>query len=179
MPPSTLMRRRAALPRPAERSTLAAGGLNYQVRNGCWVFPRRYDRRKGCFPLKSEGLKTGKRTRNKSFVKKTFRPLVQVSSNPYGSSTSCLSNTYSRCGLTALKARNPNLGDGFPLRCFQRLSDPQAANQQCFWQNNWRTVAASTPVLSYWGQASSRFPRAQRIETKLSHDVLNPARVPL
>ena len=35
------------------------------------------------------------------------------------------------------------------------------------------------PVLSYYGQASSGFQRAQRIETKLSHDVLNPARVPL
>ena len=34
-------------------------------------------------------------------------------------------------------------------------------------------------ALSYYGQASSTFRRAQRIETKLSHDVLNPARVPL
>ena len=48
------MRQRAALPRPADRSTLAAGGLNFQVRNGCWVFPRRYDCRKGCFPKEWE-----------------------------------------------------------------------------------------------------------------------------
>ena len=41
------------------------------------------------------------------------------------------------------------------------------------------TRGSSTQVLSYYGQASSGFQRAQRIETKLSHDVLNPARVPL
>ena len=144
---------------------------------GC--FPAAMTAAKAASPEKWEVEDRKKDAKQKFKVKKTFRPLVQVSSNPCGPSTSCLSNTYSRCGLTALKARNPNLGDGFPLRCFQRLSDPQAANQQRFWRNDWRTVAASTPVLSYWGQASSRFPRAQRIETKLSHDVLNPARVPL
>ena len=128
------MRQRAALPRPADRSTLAAGGLNFRVRNGCRVFPRRYDCRKGCFPFwKVRGLKPERGRETKVCEKKTFRPLVQVSSSPCGPSTSCLSNTYSRCGLTALKARNPNLGDGFPLRCFQRLSDPNVANRRCCW----------------------------------------------
>ena len=75
--------------------------------------------------------------------------------------------------------RNPYLGAGFPLRCFQRLSLPNVANQPCRWRDNWHTRGSSTQVLSYYGQASSGFQRAQRIETKLSHDVLNPARVPL
>ncbi len=75
--------------------------------------------------------------------------------------------------------RNPYLGAGFPLRCFQRLSLPNVANQPCPWRDNWHTRGSSTQVLSYYGQASSGFQRAQRIETKLSHDVLNPARVPL
>ena len=74
---------------------------------------------------------------------------------------------------------NPYLGEGFPLRCFQRLSYPNVANQQCHGRDNWHTRGSSTQVLSYYGQGSSRFQRAQRIETKLSHDVLNPARVPL
>ena len=70
--------------------------------------------------------------------------------------------------------RNPNLGAGFPLR-----SLPNVANRPCRWRDNRHTRGSSTQVLSYYGQASSGFQRAQRIETKLSHDVLNPARVPL
>ena len=108
------------------------------------------------------------------------RPLVPVGSTPHGASTSGLSNTCSTCGLQRFKTvRNPNLGAGFPLRCFQRLSLPNVANRPCRWRDNRHTRGSSTQVLSYYGQASSGFQRAQRIETKLSHDVLNPARVPL
>ena len=109
------------------------------------------------------------------------RPLVPVGSIPRGTSTSGLSNTCSTCGLRTLRkaSRNPNLGAGFPLRCFQRLSLPNVANRPCRWRDNRHTRGPSTQVLSYYGQASSGFQRAQRIETKLSHDVLNPARVPL
>ena len=108
------------------------------------------------------------------------RPLVPVGSTPRGASTSGLSNTCSTCGLQRFKTvRNPNLGAGFPLRCFQRLSLPNVANRPCRWRDNRHTRGSSTQVLSYYGQASPGFQRAQRIETKLSHDVLNPARVPL
>ena len=109
------------------------------------------------------------------------RPLVPVGSTPHRASTSGLSNTCSTCGLQTLRkaSRNPNLGAGFPLRCFQRLSLPNVANRPCRWRDNRHTRGPSTQVLSYYGQASSTFRRAQRIETKLSHDVLNPARVPL
>ena len=109
------------------------------------------------------------------------RPLVPVGSIPRGTSTPGLSNTCSTCGLQTLRgaSRNPNLGAGFPLRCFQRLSLPNVANRPCRWRDNRHTRGPSTQVLSYYGQASSGFQRAQRIETKLSHDVLNPARVPL
>ncbi len=54
--------------------------------------------------------------------------------------------------------RNPYLGAGFPLRCFQRLSLPNVANQPCRWRDNWHTRGSSTQVLSYYGQASSRIP---------------------
>ena len=58
------------------------------------------------------------------------RPLVPVGSTPHGASTSGLSNTCSTCGLQRFKTvRNPNLGAGFPLRCFQRLSLPNVANR--------------------------------------------------
>jgi len=32
-----------------------------------------------------------------------------------------------------------NLGVGFVLRCFQRLSMPNLATQQCRWRDNWYT----------------------------------------
>ena len=80
---------------------------------------------------------------------------------------------------TPKSARKSHLETGFPLRCFQRLSLPNVANRPCRWRDNRHTRGSSTQVLSYYGQASSGFQRAQRIETKLSHDVLNPARVPL
>ena len=114
-------------------------------------------------------------------VSVAFRPLVPVGSTPRGASTSGLSTTCSAWGLQRARrlARNPYLGAGFPLRCFQRLSLPNVANRPCHWRDNRHTRGSSTQVLSYYGQASSGFQRAQRIETKLSHDVLNPARVPL
>ena len=71
------------------------------------------------------------------------------------------------------------LGGGLALRCIQRLSFPHIATQRCRWRDNWNTRGASFPVLSYWGMFSSNLLRPQRIWTELSHDVLNPARVPL
>ena len=44
---------------------------------------------------------------------------------------------------------SPHLEAGFPLRCFQRLSFPNVANQPCPWQDNWHTRGSSIPVLSY------------------------------
>lgn len=41
-----------------------------------------------------------------------------------------------------------NLGIGFPLRCFQRLSMPDIAAQQCHWRDSWQTRGQFTPVLS-------------------------------
>lgn len=42
-----------------------------------------------------------------------------------------------------------HLEAGFPLRCFQRLSFPNVANQPCTWRYNWHTRGSSVPVLSY------------------------------
>ena len=77
------------------------------------------------------------------------RPLVPVGSIPHGTSTPGLSNTCSTCGLQQFKTvRNPNLGAGFPLRCFQRLSLPNVANRPCHWRDNRHTRGSSTQVLS-------------------------------
>ena len=45
--------------------------------------------------------------------------------------------------------RRPHLGAGFALRCFQRLSTPDAATRRCGWRRNRCTVGPSDPVLSY------------------------------
>ena len=52
----------------------------------------------------------------------------------------------SPCGFSEGR---PNLEWSFPLRCFQRLSLPNIATQQCSWRNNWYTRGSSIPVLSY------------------------------
>ena len=49
----------------------------------------------------------------------------------------------------------------------------------CSWRNNRFTSGPSIPVLSYYGQIRSNTLRPQWIGTELSHDVLNPAHVPL
>ena len=49
----------------------------------------------------------------------------------------------------------------------------------CRWRDNRYTRGPSTSVLSYWRQSPSGVLRLWQIETELSHDVLNPARVPL
>ena len=67
----------------------------------------------------------------------------------------------------------------FALRCFQRLSHPDIATLQCSWRHNRYTRGLSNTVLSYWYQVLSNLIRPQQIGTELSHDVLNPARVPL
>src|SRR6185295_7745892 len=105
--------------------------------------------------------------------------LVPVSCMRYRTSTSGLSTRWSSRGPYSIKDGRSHLEASFPLRCFQRLSLPNVANQQCSWRNNWHTRGSSVPVLSYYGQPFSNLLRARRIGTELSHDVLNPARVPL
>ena len=43
----------------------------------------------------------------------------------------------------------PNLGVGFPLRCFQRLSDPDIATGRCRWYDSPQTRGRFISVLSY------------------------------
>ena len=54
-----------------------------------------------------------------------------------------------RGALSHLMGEKPGLGEGFPLRCFQRLSCPNVAIQRCPWWDNWWTRGSSVPVLSY------------------------------
>ncbi len=105
--------------------------------------------------------------------------LVSVSSVHYCTSTPDLSTSSSPRGLPGLFHGISHLEGGFTLRCLQRLSRPGLATRLCTWRYNRYTSGRSTPVLSYWGQLLSNILRPRRIGTELSHDVLNPARVPL
>ena len=81
--------------------------------------------------------------------------------------------------LGGLRLGIPDLEVSFPLRCFQRLSVPDIATRRCHWHDNRITSGPSTRVLSYYGQGLARILRLRQIGTELSHDVLNPAHVPL
>ena len=86
------------------------------------------------------------------------------------------------CGLQGvfpLSSGTCHLEVGFALRCFQRFSRPDVATQRCTRRHNWNTSGRFIPVLSYWGRPLSHLLRPRQIGTELSHDVLNPARVPL
>ena len=63
--------------------------------------------------------------------------------------------------------RIPRLKEGFPLRCFQRLSRPCIATRRCGWRHNRHTRGMSIPVLSYWEQtlSSIQTPTADRDQT--------------
>ena len=52
-------------------------------------------------------------------------------------------------GVLPRKSGDARLGEGFPLRCFQRFARPHVATQRCRSRDNWHTSGASTPVLSY------------------------------
>src|SRR5699024_12622847 len=71
-----------------------------------------------------------------------------------------------------------HLEGGFILRCFQYLSRPYLATQQCRWHDNWYTSGMSIPVLSYYGLRLANFLRSRRIGTELSLDVIYPTCVP-
>jgi hypothetical protein len=108
-------------------------------------------------------------------VQAPIERLVPVSCAGCPASTSGLSTWWSS---TALQAR-PGFEEGFPLRCVQRLSRPHLATRRCGWRHNRYTRGASLPVLSYWGERLASLEHPRQIGTELSHDVLNPAHVPL
>jgi hypothetical protein len=73
-----------------------------------------------------------------------FRPLVPHTSTHCWAYSCGLSTGSSFRGLM----RKPNLGVGFALRCFQRLSFGSIATRLCSWRNNRHTRGCPSPVLS-------------------------------
>ena len=94
-------------------------------------------------------LLPGKRGVQEMGESKPLDQLVPVSSTRYRAYTPGLSTSSSSTGLQGLAPGIPVLEVGFPLRCFQRLSNRHMATQRCLWRDNWYTSGASNPVLSY------------------------------
>lgn len=67
----------------------------------------------------------------------------------YPPSTCRLFTRSSSWGLTRISDGDTRLGEGFPLRCFQRFARPDVATQRCRLPDNWHTSGPSSPVLSY------------------------------
>src|SRR5450756_374337 len=157
------VRRRPTLPHRHQCSTIGAEGLSFRVRNGTGRFPfamtavtlGRYFpwvTTNACwrvvsitvlccvclFPTVSRELHSGRVAMLlKAIVYQVVGLLVPVSSTPCGASTSGLSTQWSSWEpLTPKGAWKPHLEACFPLRCFQRLSLPNVANQRCPWQDN-------------------------------------------
>ena len=146
------VRRRPTLPRSHPRSTIGASGLSFRVRNGTGRFPcaMAAETLLRCEPFPTASREPHSERETASLVcSQVLGLLVPVSSTCYHVSTSGLSTQSSTGGLTRLPCGRPHLEAGFPLRCFQRLSFPNVANQPCSWRNNWHTRGSSVPVLSY------------------------------
>ena len=144
------------------------------------MFPSRYDHRKS-LKYRFHRIRRATEQPKGFFANKAHGLLVSLDSShcwPY------ICDLSTRLSTGSLKPRPKaggisNLGVGLALRCLQRLSLPNIATQQCHWHDNWCTRGSSTRVLSYYGQLPSIILRPRQIRTELSHDVLNPAHVPL
>ncbi len=134
-----VVRRRPSLPHGPPCSTIGAEGLSFRVRNGSGRFPFAVaavtlwrSQTCGC-----SRLCLGSWTVDASHAcGQVVGLLVPVSSTHCCASTSGLSTQSYAGSLSPSRAWKPHLETCFPLRCFQRLSLPNVANQRCPWQDN-------------------------------------------
>ena len=162
---ATRCRRRPTLPRSRERSTIGAVGLNDRVRNGNECGPYalvasdmddsgRCGRSgnsnslirsccSACRCLVSEWRTTGSSQAVRAI--RTAALGMDCSRSTGGLSTGWSSPALQEAqGLGRV-----HLGACFPLRCFQRLSQPTIATRRGPWQDNRDTSGSSDSVLSY------------------------------
>jgi hypothetical protein len=162
-----VVRRRPSLPHGPPCSTIGAERLNFRVRNGAGCFPNalitetlwrcRYGPPSPSLTTPKGGQAGGVSTVSRETSQWTRSIFVGTSPRPISigqlHTLLCFHiRPITQCsagGLTRLSCGSLHLGACFPLRCFQRLSLPNVANQPCSWQNNWHTRGSSVPVLSY------------------------------
>jgi hypothetical protein len=153
----SVFRRCPALPRGLPRSTIGAEGLNFRVRDGTGCFPFAMAAgnameisRPGKVPAVSPEPHSGRKRIKKVCVCQAARPVSTGQLHPSrGFHFRPINPVVWLGALPPLGCGRPHLEAGFPLRCFQRLSLPDVANQPCPWRDNWHTRGPSVPVLSY------------------------------
>jgi hypothetical protein len=173
------VRRRPTLPQPHGCSTIGAERLNFRVRDGtgCFPFAMAAVTLAECIstrplpPAVGGGGVGGARPSHYSCVwvvcvgcgRECLCRVLLFWLRVCGTSPRPIST--GRLGIAAVHLRpinpvfcwgpyptrggKPHLETCFPLRCIQRLSLPNVANQPCPWRDNWHTRGSSIPVLSY------------------------------
>src|SRR5690349_19374734 len=149
------VRRCPTLPQGPPCSTIGAERLSFRVRNGTGRFP---------LAMAAETLLMFQSQQRKSRMCCCVRSRpyignhsVDAGTRPHPKGGGCLSshrlistsqlhtlpcfhiwpiNPVVWLGASHPKVWKSHLEAGFPLRCFQRLSIPNVANQRCSWRNN-------------------------------------------
>ena len=149
-------------------STIGAVGLNFSVRDGKRWIPNAINRlnigNDSWRVQKDSNIFTSSKQLTNAWVSLggIYQSLLShtVSSGGEKKSSRAIStarlNTLLRLHLQPINVvvyNDPqgksNLVAGFALRCFQRLSLPDADTQRCAWRHNWYTGGQSITVLSY------------------------------
>ena len=148
-------------------STIGAVGLNFSVRDGKRWIPNAIDRlNKGPTIMSYNSLVSVFSTirKHSAFQKMSelwmYRTVLMTTQSVVKKSSRAISTA--RLNMLPCLHLQPinvvvyddpqgksNLVVGFALRCFQRLSRPDADTQRCSWRNNWYTGGRSITVLSY------------------------------
>ena len=161
------------------RSTIGADGLNFSVRNGKRWIPDAIDRlniglSQWRYRNKARYLLLYRQANH--FYPCQHESWTTTAEQAWRYATELMTARIFRCGATkafgqlvlldwthrcayicslstswstTTLMRKSNLVVGFALRCFQRLSRPDADTQRCSWRNNWYTGGRSITVLSY------------------------------
>ena len=144
--PANVPRWSAATCSPTDslRSTIGARGLNFRVRHGTGcASPAMAADQRGTFSARgaglapcpqgrTAGLKTTlpRRSRGPGSGKRRARPISAARLSASRRLHLRPITSWSTRGLTEGRT---HLGTGFPLRCFQRLSQPDSATGRCRW----------------------------------------------
>ena len=128
---------------PLLRSTIGVARLNFSVRDGKRWIPRAITTL-----ISYQGIIHGEQDSNlESRGKQSAESLGLLV--PLGWDIA----TLTPAAYPRRRLRRPsgisNLGAGFALRCFQRLSNPHLGTRRCSWRNNRYARGMSNTVLSY------------------------------
>ena len=135
------------------RSIIGTAGLNFSVRNGKRCAPASQPPRVSFLVSDGEGKRGHSESEARSRPGGRTGALARASPRAISAARLNVSRRFHLRPIHVVvyhgPLRRPHLGAGFALRCFQRLSDPDAATRRCGWRRNRCTVGPSDPVLSY------------------------------